>query len=379
MEIGILTRRAGFNHGSSLQAYAMARFLTENGYECKIINYDEYSGHPLWRIRPWVENIQWKLLNCLPINICSVKYRYLSIRASQYERFQKFEKEFLPLTSVVCRSNKELRNVAGQFKVLVCGSDQIWSPLLYDPVYYFGFLNENNRKRTVAYAPSIGTSDSSLMKPEQIKLLKSIDCISCREEAGSKIIKHIVKREVPVVLDPTLMVQPLQWDKLANSAHAIENTPYILCYFLGRHIPQNYVTKLSAVTGYKVLNIQMFNRLNDLQSHREITDIGPCEFLNLIKNAAWVCTDSFHATIFSYIFKRKMSVFERFKSTEKENQNSRIYTLLNLLKIKWALTGAEEIPDLNKQNTSYITDSAALEYWQQQSMNYIIKSINNCI
>ena len=118
----------------------------------------------------------------------------------------------------------------------------------------------------------------------------------------------------------------------------------------------------------------MFNRLNSLQSDREITDIGPCEFLNLVKNAVWVCTDSFHATIFSYIFKRKMSVFERFKNTEKENQNSRIYTLLNLLKIEWALTNSNDHPDLNKQDV-YNFDYEALECWQQQSLNYIRTSI----
>ena len=48
MKIGILTRRAGFNMGSSLQAYAMAKFITDTGYSCRIIDYDEYSGQPLW-------------------------------------------------------------------------------------------------------------------------------------------------------------------------------------------------------------------------------------------------------------------------------------------------------------------------------------------
>lgn len=58
-KIGILTRRAGFNHGSSLQAYAMAKFISDLGFECKILNYDEYSGNPRWKIRPYIENIQW--------------------------------------------------------------------------------------------------------------------------------------------------------------------------------------------------------------------------------------------------------------------------------------------------------------------------------
>lgn len=374
MKIGILTRRAGFNHGSSLQAYAMTRLFTDNDYECKIINYDEYSAHPLWHVRPLFENIQWYLLKHLPIARSFNKYKYLSIRASQYAKFQQFERDFLPLTSLKCRSDKDLRNATEEFQVLVCGSDQIWSPLLYDPVYYFSFLKGENDKRTVAYAPSMGISNSDLIKAEQAELLKQIDCVSCREEEGSTIIKDIINREVPVVLDPTLMVQQSEWDTLANSIQDIESSPYILCYFLGKNIPHTYISALSKLTEYKVLNIQMFNRLNNLQSDQEITDVGPCEFLNLVKNAMWVCTDSFHATIFSYIFKRKMSVFKRFKNTEKENQNSRIYTLVNLLEIKWALTETDDVPDLNKQNVFHF-NSDALKYWQRQSINYIRNSI----
>ncbi len=378
MRIGILTRRAGFNHGSSLQAYAMSKLFTDtnNDYECKIINYDEYSGHPLWRIRPFIENIQWFFLKRLPMARKFKKYKYLSIRSLQHARFQKFERNYLPLTGTKCSNNKDLRNAAKEFQVLVCGSDQIWSPLLYDPVYYFSFLKGENNKRTVAYAPSIGISDSSIIKADQAELMKKVDCVSCREEEGSIIIKNIINKDVPVVLDPTLMIHPSEWHTLADSIKDIKPSPYILCYFLGKNIPQEYISTLSKITGYKILNIQMFNRLNDLQSACEATDVGPCEFLNLIKNAMWVCTDSFHATIFSYIFNRRMSVFERFKNTEKENQNSRIYTLLNLLKIKWALTNASDYPDLNKQGVANF-DCNALMYWQQQSLNYIKTSICN--
>ena len=96
MKIGILTRRAGFNMGSSLQAYAMAKFITDTGYSCRIIDYDEYSGHPLWKVRPFVENIQWNLIRHLPFR--NSKYSYLLARACQYRRFKEFEDKHLPLT-----------------------------------------------------------------------------------------------------------------------------------------------------------------------------------------------------------------------------------------------------------------------------------------
>lgn len=374
MKVGILTRRAGFNLGSSLQAYAITKLFAENGCDCKIINYDESSAHLLWRIRPIIDDIQWALFQKLSILKKINKYKYLYVRNLQYSKFQKFEKDFLPLTSKVCRSNHDLRVATKEFQILVCGSDQIWSPFLFDSAFYFGFLSERKNIRTIAYAPSIGTSNPLLISTKQVHLLKKIDYVSCREEDGSAIIKNIINRDVPVVLDPTLMIHNSEWDSLADSIQLLESSPYILCYFLGSNIPQKFISELSELTGYKILNIQMFNRMNNLQSDRELTDIGPCEFLNLIKNASWVCTDSFHATIFSYIYKRKMSIFERFKSTDKLNQNSRIHTLVNLLKIKWALTSPIETPDLNKLDLIHF-DSGSLKYWQLQSLNFIKASI----
>lgn len=374
MKVGILTRRAGFNLGSSLQAYAITKLFEKIGCDCKIINYDESSAHLLWRIRPFIDDIQWALFQKLSIFKSLKKYKYLYIRNLQYSKFQKFEKDFLPLTSKVCRSNNDLRIAAKEFQTIVCGSDQIWSPFLFDSAFYFGFLSEKENIRTIAYAPSIGTSNPSLISTRQVNLLKKIDYVSCREEDGSAIIKNIISRDVPVVLDPTLMIYNSEWDSLADSIQNLESTPYILCYFLGTNIPQKYISELSRLTGYRILNIQMFNRMNNLQSDREITDIGPCEFLNLIKNAMWVCTDSFHATIFSYIYKRKMSIFERFKSTDTINQNSRIYTLVNLLKIKWALKSLNEMPDLSKMDLMHF-DSESLKFWQLQSLNFIKASL----
>lgn len=374
MRVGILTRRAGFNHGSSLQAYAMARFLTNAGYDCLIIDYDEYSGHPLWRVRPLIENIQWKISKKLPACLRSARYKYLSVRSCQYKRFREFEQGYLPLTSRAYSSPNQLNKICKEFDVLVCGSDQIWSPLLYDPVYLFGFLEDENKIHTVAYAPSIGVSDKSLIGEEEANLMKRIGCISCRERQGSAVIEEITHRSVPVVLDPTLMVPCQDWDKLASTTQLIEAEPYILCYFLGKNIPQSYIDKLSGKLGCKILNIQMFNRLNSLESHRELTDVGPCEFLNLVKNATWVCTDSFHATIFSYIFQRKMSVFERFKYTERDNQNSRIYTLLDILKCQNVLTNCADIPNL-KQDINFDKNEQSLNMWKDTSMDFINKSL----
>lgn len=376
MNIGILTRRAGFNHGSSLQAYAMATFIRNLGHNVHILNYDEYFSHPLWKLRPLVENIQWRLYKTFPLLLkpfLRSKISYLKIRAAQYRRFKKFEKDFLPLTKYTLQTKQQLFKESKKYDKLVCGSDQIWSPLLFDSNFMFDFMQADMHK-TIAYAPSIGVSDISLISKHAISLMKRIYSISCREENGANMISELTERSVPVVIDPTLMVNREDWKKLATTSDIEIDSQYILCYFLGKNIPKEYLKRLSKKLSCKIVNIQMFNRLNDIDADLEIHDIGPCDFLKLINNATWVCTDSFHATIFSYHFKKKFNIFERFKSSDTQNQNSRIHTLVKVLKIGNALKAMDETQYF-PFDVDYDESDASLMKWREKSLAYICKSL----
>lgn len=373
-KIGILTRRAGFNHGSSLQAYAMAKFISDLGFECKILNYDEYSGNPRWKIRPCIENIQWIFFRPLIYLLAPSKYYYLHIRQQQYTKFAEFEDTFYNLTSPILTNTEALRKASISFDALVCGSDQIWSPLSYDPVFLFDFLNDN-KINTIAYAPSIGVSDIHMISGQQRKLMCKIKNLSCRELQGSEMVKEITQRDCPTVLDPTLMVNSKHWAKMASSIPNVEKSSYIVCYFLGKNVHQTYVDELKHLTGCKVLNIMMFNRLNNLHCDRTVTDVGPLEFLNLIKNASYVCTDSFHGTIFSFHFQKKLSLFERFNSGEKDNQNSRIYTLLHNLQYEKVLIKEGDLPCRDCE-IDYTKCEAALKQWVDLSESYISNALN---
>lgn len=53
------------------------------------------------------------------------------------------------------------------------------------------------------------------------------------------------------------------------------------------------------------------------------------EFVKLIKESTFVCTDSFHATAISINLNKDFVEFMRFKDSDKVSQNSRIYDVLN--------------------------------------------------
>ena len=73
----------------------------------------------------------------------------------------------------------------------------------------------------------------------------------------------------------------------------------------------------------------MFHLYNNLIADEQLHDVSPSEFLSLISNAEYVCTDSFHCVIFSYVYQKDFFVFDRNDS----KQNSRLDTLLNIFNL----------------------------------------------
>lgn len=328
MKIGILTRRYGFNMGSTLQAFAMSDLAKRFSDDVEIIDYDESSAHPLWKLRPMVEHIQYRYFK----PILHSKRTYLYHRITQENKFHKFEQLYLPLSEEKVSSSKSLTRLAKKYDKILIGSDQIWSPFLFDRIFFGAFLPTSEKTKAILYAPSIGTSNTNLISHEQKDLIRGLVAISCREEAGAKIINRITGKDIPVVLDPTLMVIPEKWDIMAD-ASKVSGLPdqYVLTYFLGKNAHQRELEIFASEHSAKIVNVAMFNKANDVKPYINIYDAGPSEFLYLIKNASGIATDSYHATIFSWIFRKDFKIFQRFKSGDPRNQNSRIDTLVKTL------------------------------------------------
>lgn len=326
-KIRIITRRAGYNFGSSLQAYAIQRVVEKLGYPNQILDYDESSSKPLWRIRPFLQDIAFQILRTIPLSgsLFKRKYQELRDRDVQIKKFKKFEAEHLKLTAVTYRSADTLSKAMVDCDICICGSDQIWSPLFFDPVMFLDFC-KGTPVRTVAYAPSFGVSELHLYRAEIRDLIQRLDRVSVRECEGAQIILELTGLDVPVVLDPTLLLERGDWRALSRSSQP--SKPYILCYFLGQdRIPHKFLSELKHATGWDLVNVCTFRSKNDIEGAMEC-NMSPEEFLGAVENASFVCTDSFHGTIFSLLFECEFFTFERF-GKERTGQNSRIYTLLN--------------------------------------------------
>ena len=55
-----------------------------------------------------------------------------------------------------------------------------------------------------------------------------------REQAGAKIVKDLTGKDVPVLVDPTLLLTAEEWERVMERPAWYRDEKYILVYFLSK-------------------------------------------------------------------------------------------------------------------------------------------------
>lgn len=204
--------------------------------------------------------------------------------------------------------------------VFVIGSDQVWNPFFSmggrpDGAQYAAGAAPC---RKIAYAPSFGVSLEDIPLKARSSIANGLDQIahlSVREASGQEIIRSLTGRDAPVVLDPTMLIPCEEWAQLEHppALEAIRE-PFCLKYVLGEDVAANEIDGLARDRGIGVVDLTIPH-----------LPVGPAEFLYLVHHAEFVCTDSFHAAVFSLLFHTPFLVFERHSSHR--DMSSRFQTL----------------------------------------------------
>lgn len=328
--IGIITWHYYHNYGSRLQAFATCRFLSLLGYEVKLIN---YRNSIIGILSPVKRFILDSLLIFPPfiMKLIDKNLHYASL---------KFEKKYLPQTALFSDENC-LCEVAKEFDSIICGSDQIWAPNVYNPIYMLDFVPDEVNK--ISYAASIGLeSIPEDMVDDYKKYIGRINHVSVRENKGKEILKSQCGIEATVVLDPTLLLPKAEWDKIKKPSKV--KGKYVFCYFLKKdHQYKELVKDFAEKNGYTVYGVS--DNINDASWMHlyDFRTVGPCEFIGLIEESEGVFTDSYHGTIFSMIYHKPFTLFERFSCSDKICQNSRIEQLKKYFRIDKNVMRAESL------------------------------------
>lgn len=368
MKTGLVTFYHIHHYGALLQAAATERAVERLGGECEIVDYFVNQNNDLFR-RPT------GLGSAAADAHTALHYQALKTR---YQRFEAFARRNLRISGHRFESLEELRAAELPYDVILAGSDQIWNPKIFpdghfDPVFFGVF----SQRRKIAYAPSFGVPRiPEGMEDELRGYLAAFSHLSVRERQGQKIVEDIAGKTVPVVLDPTLLLTRDQWAAMANTPSGYPsggdlNTPrgYILCYCISRpDALAPYIQSLADRTGLPVVQLCGVRQKVHPRA-RCVLDAGPAEFLGLFQNAAYVCTNSFHGTVFSVQFQKPF--FTAVAPGElAEPESSRTFSLLSTLGLTERIIGKGDTAGLDA-GIDWAAVEARLDAARQSSLDYL--------
>lgn len=374
MKAVILTLALAENYGAVLQTYALAKILEKLGVESAVYKYDdkERITKGLTRIKKIRHSVWKKIKSILTLNIKSKKYN-------------KFREEYIPFTEKTYKNNKELREEPGNYDLYIAGSDQIWNPNIFidDFSYFLDFVPEGKEK--ISYASSLGSASFDIKKDKEkiSKLLNSFKYISVREESGKNIIEETTKKNVDVVLDPTLLLDKDEWFKfLSNSKEKVKKFNGILCYIMPgdkkvTNAIESIAQQLHQMTKLPILRIGI-KEYELFKYGYNGCDIfaGPLDFLEYFKNAEYVVTNSFHGTAFSVNFGKKFYAVINNELNKESALHERITSLLKKVNATNAIISTDNISINENWKVNLEDIKVKLDSERKKSISYLKKSIN---
>ena len=254
-----------------------------------------------------------------------------AVRMSAFERFK--ETHFTKLSQVFV-GYKKLCEGASEYSAVISGSDQLWSPAGL-PTNYYNLMFVPDQVRKISIASSFGVKCIPWYQKSRTRAyLNRIDYISMREDRGRDIVKELTGKTVPVILDPVFYFNEDEWKKLIPEKKEFQE-PYIFAYFLGNNDDhRNAVKNVAKKLGKKIValrHLDQYVECDETFGDYAPYDVGPDNFLNILRGADYICTDSFHGSVFSIIHHKPFVVFNRYNENSKHSKNSRIDSLCNNL------------------------------------------------
>ncbi len=322
--VGIVTFLHNDNYGSSLQAYALQRVIRDLGHDCLHLDYQPDRKEKLLNLvrsgnRPGL------ILEGLRKKRVKAGQAGARRKSGSFSAFYQRRMKLSPR----CRNRRELREASEDREILICGSDQIWNPVWLNEAYFLTFAPEGVRK--ASYAASLGISRlEDPRKAEKIRRWTAdFQAVSVREEEGAAILAGITGRRPEVMPDPVCLLSREEWAEIASEAPSRE--PYLLCYFIGEN-PAYWeaARRLGRERGLPILVLPVTGESYG-QGLAMLDGAGPEDFLGAIRNAALLCTDSFHGLAFATLFGTEVHLERRYRDGDPESKNSRVDHFLRAL------------------------------------------------
>ena len=365
-KIAVITYHNSFNYGAALQAYATSKVLEALGYDVRFIDYYPKNLRDFGTLKTTFREAGYKTRNIIK------RIALTAVRYPSHKRLRKVFDDFaynnLPLTRTYL-SREDIRNDPPEADIYCTGSDQVWNNFYthdFDGTFFLDFVPEG--KERIALAASFGKESFSEDELGYIKEhVSKYDCITVRENTAKKILEELGIKDVSVIPDPTILADPKVWEDFAEDPKI--NAPYILVYQLhGDGEALKKAMKYGKEKGIRVIRINTF--LHHFRpSCRNILTPDPHKFIGLFRDAEYVFTDSFHGTVFSLIFKRKLAVDMPRKFSD------RIETLLKSVEAEGFVLGKLDEWKIKAANADYGIINSNMERYRLRSRKILEKRL----
>lgn len=330
MKIGILTFHWAKNYGAVLQTYALQSKLKQLGHEPIIINR-----------QPEVKGLR-RLYEAL-----SYKHTW------GWKRFDRFSQTALQPQSLLCQTDEQLKAEMQrmQLDAVVVGSDQVWRWRMIGLNYFLDFIDQPNVKK-FSYAASFGLSewkDAPEITKQIQTLLQAFNKISVREATGVDICKQVFNVDAELVLDPTLLHEREFYEKTVLKDQPNIPTRKVVSCILGEETPTRLPqiqqwAKHRNLAHQEIYWSKLDHKVLWKSEESFILHLSVPEWLNAIRCAEYVITNSFHAAVFCILFNKKFIVLDN-----PSGGSDRIATLLKAVNQEERF--CKNIPDHIAENT----------------------------
>lgn len=303
---------------------------------------------------------------------------YFESKRKRDKKFSDFLYQNIVCTDVINTEAQRDKRIQ-DYQIVLSGSDQTWNPINFGEKYFTCEFVPDSIK-VVSYASSFGIEEIPHRQEAGTKhYLKRFFKISLRETSGREIVRRLTDRICPVVLDPTLLLKSDEWNHYVSDKRMAEDK-YIFTYFLSSQEEfRKKAKELKEKTKFQVVTIP--HVLQYIQDDIKFSDIGidvcaPDEWLRLIRDAEYICTDSYHGMIFSIIFKKQFIVMKRFRDGSSVSANTRIYEVLDKLGLSSRLWNGGDIYSQIIQKINYDLVEEKLKIHRELSYKYIDNILN---
>lgn len=301
--VGIITTHRVHNCGSFLQAYALQVVIKQLGCRSEYIDYVPNGGQTINRYDAPVH-----FRNIMHFLIRDIWHRRWDLAKNDLEllRWDWMLRKKLNLTCKTYTTLDDLSASCPKYDYYMVGSDQVWNErfMQNDSAYMLSFAPKGSKR--VSYASSVANLHWTNKFEECVReFLSTFYKISCRERANASLIGEILKKEVVAVLDPVMLLSAEEWLHLLDIERFKSNKGGYILFFMLNYMQDIHQSALSVLDEAMCENPELVvwsDKAIFGRDSRIVEMDTPSSFVNTIKNACLVISDSFHAVTFSLLF-----------------------------------------------------------------------------